>query len=281
MIRPIASGAGTAIFVDEIGIEVGIVGEFRLRASYQPVFTRRGDLLNAVAVRGSTTPFHHGQVMPLSAFHDATLPRHSFALTALGAALNFRNLLNTGVPGLKLLLRVDLRCASTAGRARAAGRMLAAEIARDGLDPRDVVIELSGLTEAGAEAAAAAFAALRDHDIRVAALELGNGPASLLPEAPPADIVRIDGGWFRTVARQPSTARLFAALVRAYRSRSAEVLIDGIATEATLRAALDSGADLFCGPLLAPAALAGAAFPGEPLAIGSLLAERRVIRLFP
>ena len=50
MIRPIASGAGTAIFVDEIGIEVGIVGEFRLRASYQPVFTRRGDLLSAVAV---------------------------------------------------------------------------------------------------------------------------------------------------------------------------------------------------------------------------------------
>ena len=247
-----SSGAGTAIFVDEIGIEVGIVGEFRLRASYQPVFTRRGDLLSAVAVRGSTTPFHHGQVMSLSAFHDATLPRHSFALTALEAALNFRNLLHTGVPGLKLLLRVDLRCASTGGRARAAGRMLAPRSHATLLDPRDVFIELSGLTEVGADAAATAFAALRDRDIRVAALELGNGPASLLPDSPPADIVRIDGGWFRTVARQPSTARLFAALVRAYRSRSAEVLIDGIATEATLRAALDFGGRSFLRPAARP-----------------------------
>ena len=141
------------------------------------MFTRRGDLLSAVAVRGSTMPFQHGQAMPLSAFHDAILPRERFALTALGAALNLRNLLNAGVPGLKLALRVDLRCADTAGRVRAAGRMLAAEIARNGLDPRDVFVELSGLAEAGADAAAAAFAALRDHDIRIAVLELGNGPA--------------------------------------------------------------------------------------------------------
>ena len=49
----------TAIFVDEIGIEIGIVGEYRLRASYQPIFARAGDLLSAVAVDGSTMPFHH------------------------------------------------------------------------------------------------------------------------------------------------------------------------------------------------------------------------------
>ena len=278
----LSGGVGTASFVDELGIEIGIVGAFRLKASYQPVFVRHGDTLSAVATCGSTTPFRHGQPIPVAAFQDATLPHHKLALTALAAALNLRNLGHAGVAGLRLILRADLRSAGTAGRARAAVRLLAAEIARDDLQPHDISVELAGLAEVGADAVAAAFAALQEHGIRIAVLEQGNGPASgVLPDLAPADLVRIDGGWFRTVARQPQTARLFAALVRAYRSRGADILVDGIATETMLRVALDSGADLFCGPLLAPAALAGALFPDTPLTIESLLAERRVIPLFP
>ena len=236
--------------------------------------------LSQPAVR--PTPFRHGQPIPVAAFHNAVLPRHDLALTALAAALSLRNLGHAGVAGLRLMLRADLRSAGTAGRARAAVRLLAAEIARDDLRPHDICVELAGLAEVGADAVAAAFAALQQHGIRIAVLEQGNGPASgVLPDLAPADLVRIDGGWFRTVARQPQTARLFAALVRAYRSRGADVLVDGIATETMLRVALDSGADLFCGPLLAPAALAGALFPDTPLTIESLLVERRVIPLFP
>ena len=67
---------------------------------------------------------------------------------------------------------------------------------------------------------------------------------------------------------------------RAYRSSGAQVLVDGIATETALRVALDSGAELFSGPLLAPPALAGDVFPDAPLPIEALLAERRVIPLF-
>ena len=48
----ISNGAGTSSFVDEIGIEIGIIGEFRLKASYQPMFARRGDCLSAVAACG-------------------------------------------------------------------------------------------------------------------------------------------------------------------------------------------------------------------------------------
>jgi EAL domain-containing protein (putative c-di-GMP-specific phosphodiesterase class I) len=278
----ISGGVGTASFVDELGIEIGIVDEFRLKASYQPVFARHGDTLSAVAACGSTTPFRNGQPIPVAAFHNAVLPRHDLALTALTAALSLRNLGHAGVDGLKLMLRADLRSAGTVGRVRAAVHLLAAEIARDDLSPNDICVELAGLAEVGPDAVSAAFAALQQQGIRIAVLEQGNGPASgVLPDLAPADLVRIDGGWFRTVARQPQTARLFAALVRAYRSRGADILVDGIATETMLRVALDSGADLLCGPLLAPTALAGALFPDTPVTIQSLLTERRVITLFP
>ena len=179
------------------------------------------------------------------------------------------------------LLRADLQSATTAGRARAAVRLLASEIARNGLEPRVCLGRADGLAKADRDAALAASAALRDCGIQIAVIEQGYGPAtSLLAHPMPADLVRIDGAWFRAVARQAATARLFGALVRAYRSNAAQVLIDGIATEMALRVALDLGADLFSGPMLAPPVLAGEAFPDAPLAIEALLAERRVIPLF-
>jgi EAL domain-containing protein (putative c-di-GMP-specific phosphodiesterase class I) len=270
-----------AIVADEVGIEIGIVGAHRLRVCYQPIFARFGACLSAVAVHGFAMPFQHGQAVPHQAFHDAVAPRERFAVTALAAALSLRNLPHAGTAGSRLALRADLQSAVTAGRVRAAVRLLAAEIARNGLEPRAVSVELTGLAKADRGAAMGAFAALQDRGIAIAILEQGNGPAlGLLPDPLPADLVRIDGGWFRAVARQAQTARLFVALVRAYRSSGAQVLVDGIATETALRVALDSEAELFSGPLLAPPALAGEVFPDAPLPIEGLFAERRVIQLF-
>ncbi|TJV25776.1 MAG: EAL domain-containing protein, partial [Mesorhizobium sp.] len=43
---------GEAIFADEVGIEYGVYGAFRLRSAYQPIFAPRGRFLKAVAVEG-------------------------------------------------------------------------------------------------------------------------------------------------------------------------------------------------------------------------------------
>ncbi|RWH40986.1 MAG: EAL domain-containing protein, partial [Mesorhizobium sp.] len=40
---------GEAIFADEVGIEYGVYGAFRLRSAYQPIFAPRGRFLKAVA----------------------------------------------------------------------------------------------------------------------------------------------------------------------------------------------------------------------------------------
>ncbi|TIP96392.1 MAG: EAL domain-containing protein, partial [Mesorhizobium sp.] len=47
---------GEAIFADEVGIEYGVYGAFRLRSAYQPIFAPRGRFLKAVAVEGLIEP---------------------------------------------------------------------------------------------------------------------------------------------------------------------------------------------------------------------------------
>jgi EAL domain-containing protein (putative c-di-GMP-specific phosphodiesterase class I) len=201
-------------------------------------------------------------------------------VAALGAALCLRNLHHAGNPALQLVVGVD-PAGSSVWRLRAAARALAREIARCGLASNDIVVELATSPTPDRSILPASFDTLRDRGIRVAVVERGDGPAcGMLPQPLPPDLVRIDDGWFSTIARQPATAKLFKALVRAYRSGGARILIDGIETASELRVAIDCGADMLCGSLLAPPALAGAVFPDQPLAIEGLLAERRVIPLF-
>ena len=57
-----------AIIVDEVGIESGGYGKYRLRSSYQPVFERTGEVLRPVAVEGMISPYLAGQPLPLADF---------------------------------------------------------------------------------------------------------------------------------------------------------------------------------------------------------------------
>ncbi|MET0943727.1 MAG: hypothetical protein ABWY13_20470, partial [Mesorhizobium sp.] len=47
-----AAVAGNATFVDEVGIEYGIYGAYRLRSAFQPIFRREGAWLVPFAVEG-------------------------------------------------------------------------------------------------------------------------------------------------------------------------------------------------------------------------------------
>jgi len=267
--------------VDEIGIEIGVYGDWRLKAEFRPVFEHVQGGFRAVAVEGSVRPFVFGREVDERMFRRAVPPRDRPIVATAGAALCLRNLEHTGVAGLKLILAPEPGTAVPPATVRAAVRALAAETGRNGLAPGDVFVELSRLADAGEQALPAAFESLRASGIGVALEEKGEGIAfaGLPPDAFP-DLVAVDGGWFRAVTRQASTAQLFGTLVRGYRSRGAVVLVQGITTAGELRAAIGSGADWLCGPLLAPAALAGSVFPEGSVPIETLLDERRVIPLF-
>jgi EAL domain-containing protein (putative c-di-GMP-specific phosphodiesterase class I) len=271
-----ARRAERGIFADEIGIEIGIYGDWRLKTAFRPIFSHRGERFRPVAVEGFMRPFVFGREVDGQMFRRAVPPRDRAAVAAMAAALAVRNLVHTGVSGLKLLLAADLVPAVPPGKLRAAARALLIELRRGGIDPADVLADLSPV---GAGTAHAALESLRVRGIGAALEERGDGLAFDSPAAFP-DLVVIEGGWFRAVARQASTAQLFNTLVRNYRLQGAAVLIEGIATAAELDVALEAGADWLSGPLLAPAALAGAVFPEDGLQVETLLDQRRVIPLF-
>ena len=89
--RCISDGRAIATFLDEIGIEIGILGEHRLKAAYQPIFARDGDCLRAVAAYGSAVAFLFGQAVDRPALMNTVLPRDRLIIGALGAALCLRN----------------------------------------------------------------------------------------------------------------------------------------------------------------------------------------------
>jgi hypothetical protein len=272
--------AATA-FVDEIGIVIGIYGDWRLKAAYRPVFARAADGFRPVAVEGSVRPFVFGREVDERMFRRAVPARDRAIVAALQAVLCLRNLEQTGVPELKVLLEAEFAAAVSAAKARAGVRGLVAEAHRCGVDPAQVVVQLSRFAAQGRVAATVALESLRARGVGIALEENGDGLAfNGLPSSAFPDLVAIDSTWFRSVSRQRATAQLFGALVRGYRAQGATVLVQGIGTTAELRVALDAGANWLSGPLLAPAALAGAIFPEETVQIESLLDQRRVIPLF-
>jgi EAL domain-containing protein (putative c-di-GMP-specific phosphodiesterase class I) len=266
------------IFADEIGIEIGIYGDWRLKTAFRPIFSRQGKRFQPVAVEGFMRPFVFGREVDDQMFRRAVPARDRAAVAAMVASLAIRNLVHTGVSGLKLLLSAGFEASVPVGKLRAAARALAMELRRSGIEAGEVLVELSPLA-GSVPAAFAAFESLRRRGVATALKESGNGLIFDRLRAFP-DLVVIDGGWFRAVARQNATVRLFNALVHNYRLQGASVLVEGIATAAELDVALDSGADWLSGPLLAPAALAGAVFPEDGLQVETLLDQRRVIPLF-
>lgn len=266
--------------VDEIGLEIGIYGDWRLKTVFAPVFARSGHQLHVVGVKGGARPSVYGREMNEAIFRRAVPPRDRAAVSVMGAALCLRNLQYTFVEGLKLILAADASIAANKFRLRAAARALVGEIGRNDLEPGNVFVDLTALSGTPGLLLDAA-SALRRHGIGVAFGENGDGipSASSMDRSSPA-LVMIDGDWFRIVARQPATAQLFGALVQAYRSQGAIVLVQGVTTAAELAVALEARPNWLSGPLLSPPVLAGAVFPDEPLSVEMLLDERRIIPLF-
>lgn len=270
-----------AIFADEIGIEYGILGDFRLRSAYQPIFAPYGGALRAVAVEGLIEPHRAGRAgSPKMFFESIAAPDRLFVET-MCRVLHLRNFHNIGVDGLDLFFNYNPMINDHPGRALAEIRLMSRHLGELGLAPRMLVCEI---TEQAANDALLVrlVREMRRDGIRIAIDDFGTGHStvervSLLQP----DIVKIDGGWFAEFCRHAAAERFFRPLVSSLHDRGAKVLVEGIEQPIHLRVALEGGVDLLQGFLLARPALAGTIFNEEPLAIDALLGrDNKVVPLF-
>ncbi|MBZ9742866.1 MULTISPECIES: EAL domain-containing protein [unclassified Mesorhizobium] len=271
---------GDAIFVDEIGIEYGVHGDFRLRSVYQPIYAPRGGSLYPVAVEGLIEPHRAGRPGSPRMFFDSLAAADRLFVETMCRMLHLRNFHNIGVDGLDLFFNYNPLVNDHAGRALAEIRLMSRHLDELGLAPAMLVCEI---TEQAADDALLArlVREMRRGGIRIAIDDFGTGHSteervSLLQP----DIVKIDGGWFAEFCRHAAAERFFRPLVSSLHDRGAKVLVEGIEQPVHLRVAIEGGVDLLQGFLLGRPALAGTLFDEKPLAIEALLGfDNKVVPL--
>lgn len=247
------------ILSDEIGIEFALLGKFRARARYRPIYARMDDMLFPVAVQGLATVTLEGrEVSPDAVLGNApsAAARQAFELLVLTLAI--RNHSRSDAEALDLYL--DFPSGSREGL------RLATEMLEDMAAGRHQQI---GVFVSGADAVA--VERLRQSGIRIGLVARLDDQrlADTIGTARP-DIVRLEEGWLERAAASEALAALLGRFVVACHETSAQVMVPGIDSRAKLLAALGIEADYLVGDALGTALPAGAVMDLSPLPIAGL-----------
>lgn len=263
---------GDAIYADEIGIEYGVIGDYRLRSAYQPIFAPRGGFLVPVAVEALVEPYRAGKPVAPSAFFEELAPGDRLFGETMCRVLHLRNFRNLGVPGLDLFFNYNPQINDHAGRALAQIRLMSMHLGELEIRPGKLVCEITEQAAPDDAVLARLVHEMRRNGIRIAVDDFGAGhsTAERMSLVEP-DIVKLDGTWFAQLCRHAEAEQLFRPLVATLHARSIKVLVEGIETSHHLRIALDGGVDLLQGFHLARPALVGTFFDENPLAVEPLL----------
>jgi len=273
---------GQSIFADEIGLEYGVYGDYRLHCACQPIFAPRRDLLVPVAAEALIQPRRGGQLVPPQYFFDGVPAHDRLHVEALCRVLHLRNFQFIGVEGLDLFYNYNPQVNDHLGRALAEIRLMARHLGDYGLDAGMLVCEITEQAAGDEALLRRVVAEMRRAGLRIAIDDFGAGHSTeeRLRLLDP-DIVKIDGGWFAEVCRHAAAEKLFRPLLALLHDHGVKVLVEGIEQPDQLRVALEGGADLLQGYLLGRPALVGTIFPEQPLAAEDLLRpSAKVIPLF-
>ncbi len=262
---------GDAIFADEIGIEYGILGDYRLRSAYQPIFCLREGSLVPVAVEALVEAHLAGRPVPTAAFFRGLAPGDRLYGETMCRVLHLRNFPNLGAPHLDLFFNYNPQVNDRPGRALAEIRLMATRLGEIGIVPEKLVCEITEQMAPDDAVLLRLVREMRRNGIRIAVDDFGAGhsTAGRMALIEP-EIVKLDGGWFAQLCRHPEAEQLFRPLVATLHARAVKVLVEGIETAHHLRVALEGGADLLQGFYLAKPMLAGAFHDEGRLSIDSL-----------
>jgi hypothetical protein len=238
---------------DEIGLAYGILGELRLRTTYQPIFERRDGLLVPVAVAAGAVLHRGGR--EIGAEQAATLldvPARRLAgrLESELAIRNFSFLDWDEAAAPDLVVPLD----GTARLDATALEDLVALAGATGLDAARLYFDVSDVV------------ACLGTPIRIAQVPAGRLAADAAAAAawPPAmaglrpGLVRLPAAWAQRMLEDEATLRLIATLCRAVAEQGGVLQIEGIGTPMLLRRALGAGCTRLQGDFLAAAVPAGA-----------------------
>ena len=258
------SGPGDAWAVDEIGLAFGIVGDYRVRTTYQPVFERREGMLVPVAMTSAAVLHRGGREIGPVQGAALDLPARRLA-GRLEAELAVRNasFLETDEIEPDLLVPLDgtarLDC-EVIESLLAVAEEAAVSRHRLRFDISNVVASLGAPIRVDP-----ALASLLVADVSAA----GAWPVAMAGHRP--GLVRLPEPAARLILEDGSTLRLLTALAGAIVRQGGMLQVEGIATPMLLRRALSAGCMRLQGDFLAPAVAAGVPLDMTPRPIGGFV----------
>lgn len=228
---------------------VGLLGALELRSSWQVVISPA--LQRAVGMEARLLVQHGGQPSG-EAGVDGMTAREVADLDRLALTVHLRNApaAAQGNEWLFLPLHPQTLQQRLISPAQALRELEALDIS-----PSRLVLEIAesaSLDDAGLQAFVGAW---RDAGFRIALDDFGAGASNydrVLALQP--DIVRLAPSLVRNAEQSPRAARLFPHMIALLREAGALALVDGIASEAQARIAIDADAELLQGDWFAPAA---------------------------
>lgn len=246
-----------SIIADEIGLETGFHGAYRLKSFYQPVFRVSGESLEPEALDACAKPMLDGQPVETEMFLLSVAPERERQVRTLCSLLHIGNCHQMREDGLSLHLGFETERQSDADAMSHLAFMLA-RLAQTGVAPQALVCGFRAAPDPLTEVSERLLETMRSSGVRLSVDGFGPGQSALeRVEKLRPEIVKIDGGWFRRIAPVAPARRLLAKLVEGLKRQGASVLVKGVETPSQLEAALDAGADLVQGDLLARRAMAG------------------------
>lgn len=243
------------IVADEVGLEYGIHGGYRLRCTVQPIFRHQDGRLLPIAVGSRVVPHLRNVPVAHNGFLENVAPEDRAMVARVCEVLPLANVHNIGVEDVSLLFRHG---AGAGEGALADVRFMVERLGGEGVEPSRLICEISG-ADLGL---AAELKALGLH------IALGGDGAGLpdvdIARQMDADIVRLDRASFERFCADATTARLLRPVVSELKGQGVLVLAEGIESEHQLDTALAAGIDLVQGDLLEPAMLVGSVFDDGP-----------------
>jgi EAL domain-containing protein (putative c-di-GMP-specific phosphodiesterase class I) len=266
--RPVGGreGAKPTFLVDEIGIAYGRFGDLVLKSCYQPLYRVEGDWLRPFGVEALVTGMRETAAIGADEILGGVDGAQREALERLCRMLHVRNYHNMGLPGVQLFFNANP--GFTVEDVEQLGWILAEE----DIAPELVTCEIT--EQAGDDARLPVLAAeLRAIGVRLAVDDFGAGHSTAARvRALRPDTVKIDAAWFHAAVSRPEALKLLPSLFARLGDFGCGILVEGIETPRHLHAAVDAGADLLQGYLLARPALAGTIIDESSLLIRDLMA---------
>lgn len=268
-----------AIHVDEVGLETGLYGDFRLRTIYHPIFLRDGrEAAVPWGVEGRVQAMLDNKPFPNEAFRASTDTDDEPLVAALRGLLPMRNYLNLGVDGLAMLISFEALVYRQIETAVTCMDALVQAIADVWVEPSLVYFAVGN--EVPEDIFTNIAMELKFRGMPSALSDFGTEQATLSRlEMLGPKIVKLESGMFSRLAGVPIAVRLMASIVERLQRDGRQVLITGVETAEQLRVAVDMGANLLEGSLLRPARQAGVFFDMSPVNLAALLSgSENVVR---